>query len=271
VTVESPPVIEYITVEGPPKIEYITIETPPVIEYITVEGPPKIEYITVEAPPIIEYITVESPPKIEYVTVENPGAVDSPGYEEEKWLYLGARIGAGSSIWFDKSDLNPYSDWALPSSSRFYGANAALQASLHLLRFFDLQAEVNLNTDFENILDTTTGKMDRFYSWTLTVPVMAKLLLRGAHTKAAIFAGPYFYIPLFLSGPYYAAERFEYKPNLLGILFGMNAGWKIGGGYLFLDSRFEYDGHWGKRATGISYRNTLKVSLGYERGFFIKK
>ena len=199
--------------------------------------------------------------------------VESPGeFPGNKWLFLGLRAGGGVSLWYDLIEKNQNPNWPELETNVIFNANAALHVSMNLFRFFQLQAEANLTADFANIEDHRIAEKERFTSLALTVPVLAKILLWGGDMKIGIFGGPYFYFPLFQRGPDLLKDRFEYKPSLPGALFGLSVGWPVGSGFLFLDGRYERDGHWGKELEkGVFYRNVFKLSLGYEFGVFSKK
>jgi len=141
------------------------------------------------------------------------------------------------------------------------------------LSFLDHQAEANFNADYGKVEDILTGELTgTFASYSMTFPLMLKLLLRGSQTKVGIFAGAYYYLPLFQTGQKYIPDYYDYKPEPpIGIVAGLSAGWMVGSGFIFIDGRFEYDGHYGADFNGINYRNSIKLSLGYEAGLIRKK
>ena len=195
------------------------------------------------------------------------------GPETEKWLYLGVRGGMGTSQWyFDPSLTASYGNQDITS---FSNANLSLQLSLHVLRFFDIQTETSFNADFGSLANVTSGSLKQeglFVNWSLTVPLLVKLNLRGSHLRAGIFGGVYLYLPLWQTNSDKLGVYFDYKPDLPGIVLGMSLGWKLGPGSLFLDSRFEYDGRWfSSHKDQFYYRNMVKFNIGYEMGFIQKK
>jgi len=210
---------------------------------------------------------------------ENTTALDNPdqwvylGPLPEKWLYLGLRGGMGSSQWY--YDSNQAYSMRNQDITNFWNANLSLQVSVHILPFLDLQTECNFIADFTQLGDITTGvlKEDKmFTSWSLTIPILAKLSLRGSHLKAGIFGGFYFYIPLFQTNGDRLAGYFDYNPHFPGFTFGMSLGWKLGIGYIFLDGRLDFDGRWFNSDRDLFYyRNMARINVGYEIGFINKK
>ena len=209
----------------------------------------------------------------ETTPVDNPDKWVYLGPEREKWLYLGARAGMGSSQWYYDQN-NPFY-LKNQDTSDFLSANLSMQLSFHVMRYLDIQTEANFTADFGSLGDSTSGTVKNdgvFINWSLTVPLLLKLNLRGSHVKAGIFGGAYFYLPLFQTNADKAGDYFDYKPDIPGFIFGMSLGWKAGPGYLFLDGRLEFDGQW--RNSGrdqFYYRNMTKINLGYEVGFINKK
>ena len=210
---------------------------------------------------------------------EGTTALDNPdqwvylGPEPEKWLHLGLRGGAGYSQWFYKPD--PGRAPGSRDTANFWNANAALQAAFHITRFLDIQTEVNVASDFgsvANIIDGSAEGNGTAFAWSLTVPLLLRLGLRGSHLKAGVFGGAHLYLPLGTTNGDSLGDYFDYRPDQPGFTFGLNIGWKLGPGYLFLDGRFEYDGNWYNKDKGpVYYRNSIKVNTGYEFGLFNKK
>ncbi|MCL1837177.1 MAG: hypothetical protein FWG46_06505 [Treponema sp.] len=205
--------------------------------------------------------------------LENPDQWVYLGPEQEKWLHLGVRAGMGTSQWLQKQD--PDSAVRNHNVTEFYSANIALQASFHVLRFLDIQTEFNFNSDF-GVVGYDNGddiqSDDIAASWSLTVPFLIKLNLRGSHLKAGVFGGVYLYVPLATTNAGSLDGYLDYKPDQPGFTFGMSVGWKLGTGCVFLDARFDYDGNWLTEGNGhVNYRNSVRVNAGYEWGFVSKK
>ena len=220
-----------------------------------------------------------------YIPVDETGRsqeTDTIGYDDDiwsedepsgdKWLFLGLRVGSGVSLWYDLIEKNQNPNWPELDTSIFINANAALQVSVNLFRYFQLQAEANFSADINKIEDHRIAEKESFTSLSLSVPVLAKVLLWGGNMKIGVFGGPYFYIPLYQKGSDLLEDRFEYKPRLPGAVFGLSVGWPVGPGFLFLDGRYGRDAHWGKALEkGVFSRNLFKLSVGYEYGLLPKK
>jgi len=204
--------------------------------------------------------------------VDNPDQWVYMGPEREKWLYLGLRGGAGSSQWMYDMSLAP---GLTNNVTDYWSANAAFQLSFHLARFFDIQTEANASADFGPYGDASSGTVKNggvFVNYSMTVPLLLKLSLRGSHLKVDLFGGAYLYFPLGQTNGAALGSYGEYKPDWPGLTFGVSAGWKTGPGYFFLDGRFEYDGLWyNKGRDVVYYRNTFKMNAGYEIGIITKK
>ena len=219
---------------------------------------------------VLSWIDTNGPaePSVVYANAE-----PYPPYEQ-KWLYLGLRGGAGYSRWtYDHGPDYTISDHSIIN---FFGGNIAFQASLHLTHFFYLQTEANLFADFSPVSNFSTGESDGNYlSLALKVPLLIKFVWKGDHLRGGVFAGAYWHLPLHQIGSDTAKESFYYQADLPGFVGGMNVGWRMGPGNLFLDLRMEYDGHWFSSSKEvreeIHYSNTVRFNIGYEIGFFPKR
>jgi len=261
-------------------VEYMVIDRP-----VRAEEPVRTEVVAVPVEPIpILPSAPEWDPNLWYykgpkrlrgqtTPFDDPAKWVYLGPEREKWLYMGLRVGGGSSQWYN--DQNQAYGFSNQSVTNFWTANASMQMSLHLMRHLDIQTEANLCTDFGYLKDVTSGtvKDDKIYfNYYLTVPVLLKLTFRGSHLKTGIFAGAYWYLPLWEINNEKLGDYFKYEPDMPGLTAGMSLGWKTGPGFLFLDGRIDNDGRWfsGKRNV-YYYRNIFKLNIGYEIGFFDKK
>ena len=196
-----------------------------------------------------------------------------PPYEEEpqKWLWLGLSLGGGSSTWFHASAATDNLPAGNHYASLLFNANVAFRVTAHLLRFLDVQTEANVAVDFARYSEFLhSGGDDIVFRWYMTVPLLVKLNLTAGRVRAGVFAGPYVYIPLALQSKAAVDSRFEYEPDFPGFTFGTTIGWKLGPGNIFLDARFNYDGRWDDIWDIVYLRNTIKVNIGYEMGFFKK-
>jgi hypothetical protein len=153
----------------------------------------------------------------------------------------------------------------------FWNANAAIQFSLHLARFFDIQTEANFAADLGKV-SIGGDEPALFSNFSLTVPLLLKLNFQGGRLKTGLYAGAYYYLPLFQINGEALGAYGEFKPDLPGFTFGASIGWKAGSGYLFVDGRFEYDGLWYNYGRDpVYFRNSFKANIGYEWGLGNKK
>jgi hypothetical protein len=188
--------------------------------------------------------------------------------DPEYWLYVGLRAGGGDSTWhFNVFDDNIKREYV----THFLSGNFSLQGAVHLLPWLDLQAEVNLCVDLSQPWNADKAE-GAFSSTYLNIPLLFKFNWRSGNLKAGIYPGVYFYLPLSKKVDEKMGNRFDYKPNPPGFVFGGNIGWKVGPGFLFVDGRFEYDGLFWTPAPADStfYRNLVRLSIGYEMGFLKK-
>jgi hypothetical protein len=196
--------------------------------------------------------------------IVEPEAIEEPEY----WLNLGVRVGGGDSTWhFNVFDNNLKREYV----THFLSGNFSLQGSVNLLSWLAIQAEVNLCVDLSQPWNTDKAE-GTFSSTYLTIPILFKFNWRSGNLKASIFPGMYLYLPLSKKTSGNMGDRFEYKPNPPGFVFGGNIGWKLGPGFLFVDARFEYDGLFWTPAPADStfYRNMVRLSIGYEMGLLKK-
>ena len=189
------------------------------------------------------------------------------GLEEEQltyeanWLYLGLRGGGGYARW----TYDFRNDTLTHEATSMASGNIALQAAVYFTRFFGVQTEANFIADF------IMGK-ESFTSLNLHIPVLLKLTLRGERVKAGIFGGAYLHLPLTRLGDEDLVKHYHYRSDLPGFVFGLSSAWRLGPGNIFIDGRFEYDGHWfNPDVEMINYRNSVRLNIGYEIGFFRKR
>ena len=209
---------------------------------------------------------------LETINVE-PVQAENVVKEIEHWLYLGIRGGGGSSQWYN--DQNHAYGFPNQDITSFWAANASLQVSLHIFRYFDIQTEANFAADIGSLGDIKTGSITSdgvFVNWYMTVPLLFKLNFSNSKLKIGLYAGAYYYLPLAQMNNDMLGGYFDYEPSIPGVTFGTTLGWKIGPGCLFFDSRFEYDGRWYSDTRDVFYyRNLIKFNLGYEIGLIKKR
>jgi hypothetical protein len=223
------------------------------------------------------------PPVTETETAGLPGPESKPPEPEmaEKWLYAGAR--AGSSFGFyTRTDSQPF----LENQTDYYlNLNAAVYGAVQLFSFFAVQPELALFSDFAPFKIASRvpgpgGAADLelhsapFFSWSLMVPLSAKLTLRRPRYFAALFAGVYLTLPLgrMRNERYGGDFQFTVYPPM-GYHAGVNMGIQAGPGLVFLDLRWVSDIGETRKDTGemLYKRNLVTISAGYELGFFPKR
>ncbi|GHV93371.1 hypothetical protein AGMMS50268_38740 [Spirochaetia bacterium] len=196
-----------------------------------------------------------------------------PPPEPEKWLWVGAR-GGMSFRFYNRTEAIPFYEEGI---LYFLNLNGAFQASVHLLPWLDVQAELDFTSDDAPFTVTggTEDKTDPFISQSLTFPLLARFNLRKGYLMAGALLGPYVFVPLGQMKNKTMGGSFDYKMDVpLGYIAGINIGMKLGPGYLFLDTRWAADFGTLQRASdgaNLYQRSGVTLSIGYEMGFFDKK
>jgi len=204
--------------------------------------------------------------------MDNPEEWVYLGPEGAKWLSLGARAGGGSSMWY--YDLGVPNALGNDNVSEFWNMNGALHAALNLSRFFAIQTELNFSADFGKYADGSSGVIEEktFANMSMIIPLLLRFNLIGSHLRAGIFAGVHFNIPLAVIEGEALGDYANFKPDIPGFTFGLNIGWRLGPGNIFMDGRFEYDGLWFNYGRDpVYFRNSFKVNLGYEWAILDKR
>jgi hypothetical protein len=200
---------------------------------------------------------------------ESPKTIMEDLFSPEDWLYLGFRLGSGSSDWFYYEDKT-HRVIRQPVTI-LYNFNMAFQVSAQVLPFLALQTEMLFTTDFNSTGKITSGETSEgglLSMWAIHIPFLVKFTINHYNLKVGIFGGINIYLPLFETGDESVRQYFSYKPDQPGLVFGASFGYKLGPGFLFLDGRFEYDGHWrtDEKTDAMYYRNLVKFGIGYEFG-----
>ncbi|GHV70802.1 hypothetical protein AGMMS49928_19990 [Spirochaetia bacterium] len=209
------------------------------------------------------------PPKL----TDTIGAVEPVEPDPEKWLWLGLRVGS-SLRFYDRPDRLSFKENSI--SSYFLNLNTALQASVHLLPWLAVQAEVDFTTDNAPFTPDTASatKTNPFYSRSLMFPLLVRLNIHKGSMIAGLLAGPYFFLPLGRMRNDALGGSFDYKMDLpIGYTAGFNIGVKLGLGYLFLDIRWAEDLGTLQRVSdgvGLYKRSGVTFSIGFEMSFFDK-
>jgi TolB-like protein len=206
---------------------------------------------------------------------------------KSQWLYLGVR-GGMSIRSYTMSQKSELASADLTFTEGFVGFEGSLQIALQLLPInnlasFALQTELIIASDklaFKSSTKTASGRFltGSFEFSALQVPLMVKFSYRPANFLLAGFAGVYLTIPtsdmqVTLKGTLNDGSTNSSYSAPLGIVFGANAGLKLGPGALFADLRGAIDTgdtvH--KNDTPLFHRVALSLSLGYEIGLFNRR
>ncbi|MFP3090216.1 PorT family protein [Treponema sp. TIM-1] len=267
-----PPVVKWIfsNIAQPAAVapEIIVAIPQEMTSEILVEIP---QEVTVEIIPEIAPETVEEP--AEETAEETIAEGDTGGDGEHPAsprLYLGLRGGASFNT-YEIRGTGTYQSGAVKS----IGLETALAAELRILRFLSVQAEAAFNLEyFKPSMLKHWGSEEIFTSdlyrvMSFQVPLLVKLPLTFEQWRPSVYLGPYIMLPLLpiknTEGSYF------YRINLpIGIIFGMDLGYTLGPGELFLDLRYEMDlGMTIVRATSFQYtQNRISMTLGYRFGLW---
>ena len=214
-----------------------------------------------------------------------PPAMDS---WKNNWLYLGFRAGGGFVPAFFDEDLD---------RSNF---NVAFSVMGQITEWFGAQVELmysyikeNDNGEFydgNNFIGYSTGTRDLSI---LTVPLLARFILRPNNFSFGAIFGPYIAFPLGTMDSSGTVGGGNYKSSItlknpgFGIMSGVNFGYHIGPGVLFLDIRGYIDinktDFSGKgysivnnrridnTSTGDWGNGSLNFCIGYELGVLKKR
>ena len=175
---------------------------------------------------------------------------------KHKWFYLGGRIGFSPRTYYLNS--------VFESQQKYSAFEGAAQVSLQMLDNLALQSEAVFSKDTISVESSNIS----VESFSLTVPVLAKLTFRPAFFYLAFFGGTYFSFPLGQMSVTSdgSSKSYDFK-NPIGILGGADIGFKAGPGVLFADLRFGKDIGYVKANNADQYsRFSTSLSLGYELG-----
>ena len=179
----------------------------------------------------------------------------------ENWLHIGLRAGGGESILYHDREHN--------NSVNVLNLNFAFQAAANIIPLLTVQSELIFSNNF-NLPGSDTSITGDNSFWYLSVPVLVMFNLSSEPLKSGIYAGPYWYLPPIGEKSGVAETFFNNKPTF-GLTIGLNAGYKLGPGFLFMDIRFNSDLYFGNENRKLKYYpHGNMISLGYELGFFKK-
>ncbi|MDR0552383.1 MAG: outer membrane beta-barrel protein [Spirochaetaceae bacterium] len=183
-----------------------------------------------------------------------------PGEWNTKIWYIGAQAGF-TQHWYE---INQDFDW---TTDPYNGFTAAVQTRVHFSSLaVGLEAVFSQDTVKANEPDVSLS------TTTIQIPLLARLMYRGAKGGIGIFAGPYYTLSMgdMTVSANNKTKHYEYQ-SAFGGLAGIVFGFKAGPGFLFVDGRAGLDFGF-VRADGVDqyHRNLWSISMGYEIGLFDK-
>lgn len=209
---------------------------------------------------------------------DNP--VPATNAHKDRWLFIGARVGPSLRIY------TPIGDTAFTGGDTFGPSlDAGVQADIRFTALFGLQAEAVFTWDHASnwryALNAASDALYRytyhFQSFSLQVPLTAKLNFYPGKFRVSPFCGGYVIVPLGemkTGSPRPQDEDASFSYTLsppAGLLGGLSIGYPLKHGILFADIRYAAD----LGAPDLSgsemetyRRHALSLSLGVEFGFF---
>ncbi|MDR3303481.1 MAG: hypothetical protein LBS86_03630 [Treponema sp.] len=204
---------------------------------------------------------------------------------KDKWLFLGLRGGFSLLPYTLADDLSP--DNGISSLDTSFSYDGALQIGVQLTSFLAIQAEALVTWEkvsysgeylYTGYYNTNLSYSASFTSLSLLTPVLLKLTARPGNVLLSLFGGGYYAIPLgqmTYDSSEYGEASYDYSIPF-GWMAGVNLGFKLGPGALFLDAR--YTGALGftsisdGQGTRQVYKRTpLSFSIGYEIGLINRR
>ncbi|MDR2662538.1 MAG: outer membrane beta-barrel protein [Treponema sp.] len=204
------------------------------------------------------------------------GASDTK--ERPPWLYLGLRAG-GSFGWYC---FQPTSDYN-PGNNTGIAVEGGLVVELRLFSFFSLQMGGEFIYEVFNaprtVLEEGTLFIDTFTIKSLMFPLVMKVPLKFERFVLSLYAGAYYNLFLWdaekVSGN--SGEKDSAAVNMLsplGLTVGIDIGFPVGPGELFVDFRYGVNPHAasiGENASPLYIKDRAVVCLGYKFGIGGKK
>ncbi|MDR1316741.1 MAG: hypothetical protein LBK13_07695 [Spirochaetales bacterium] len=197
---------------------------------------------------------------------------------KRKWLYFGARGGFSYRHYqMSKDDFDPETTETESGFPYEIAAHLALQFSPLLA----LQVEGIYTYDtveYSGISGPPSGSFRAsFDSSSIMIPVLLKIQGRPDIFKFSLFAGGYYVYHRDKMKYEIGGSRAEYDYKVpFGFVGGIDAGFKVGPGVLFLDARFAIDAgktsiqDSGGKSLALYDRMMGSFTVGYELGLFEK-
>jgi TolB-like protein len=190
---------------------------------------------------------------------------------KNKWVYFGLR-GGGSLRGYTLNE-----DIPIDSPDMGLTFEGAVQLSFQFTSWLALQAEGIFTRDRVEY-QGADGYEASFTDLSVTLPLALKFTFRPGPVLIAPFAGAYYNLPVGdMAFESTSGEESYSFSRPLGVMGGLDLGFKLGPGVLFLDARYGMDlGYTTVSDAGgtlqIYKRDpVLSVSVGYEIGIFNRK
>ena len=194
--------------------------------------------------------------------------------QSNRRLTAGLRAGVSPHLWTLSDDIDGNAE--SPST----GFEPAVQAAFYFSNHFALQTELALSRDIVSYSGSEQGSLytASFKSYSLRIPLLARVTFRPGNFAVSGFGGVSFNIPLGTMDTHStlydsSSYRFSIPP---GYVAGINAGIRLGSGYLFSDIRFSGDFTTtvirdDSGTLALYQRNTWSFSIGYEFEFLLNR
>jgi hypothetical protein len=207
---------------------------------------------------------------VEFVEEQKEAPPKEASPWSNNWLYIGARGGASLHFFTLSDDVKG----DVEPNNITYEAGGYL--SLQLNPILALQVEALYTTD--KVSYSGEGYKASFELQSLMFPALLKLTFRPGNFLFALFAGGYFVLPLGqlkTSSDVDGDAAFDASIPI-GVVGGINLGFKLGPGALFVDARYGMElGNTsitdGKGNLAIYSRAMASFTLGYEIGIITRK
>lgn len=185
-------------------------------------------------------------------------------------FYMGMWLAGSTSSYFSRMTGN-YD----PGMSQGFGINAAFLLGYRPWRFLSFQVEGIFNLDVFRVFsikqenNQVIHTSNQEISMSLLLPLLFRIPLVEEKFSLSPILGPYFIISMGHSD-----ERGSYQARWdlpIGIMLGMDMGYSLGPGELFVNLRYGQDFGTTIVSSGLQYtQNRVMISVGY-RFEFIKK
>jgi hypothetical protein len=223
--------------------------------FLVTEAPPP------PPPPVVTADTSNATRMAPIVNLIN--AVPDDDTWKNKWIYMGAKFGP-SLHFYMAGDDSPNKD-----DNQNFTVEAGVEISVQALDFLTIQTEANFgmdNADYRDLTDPANPAVDHVYKASyLYFPLLLKGVIKPGRTfLVEPYGGAYLNLDLGLG---------DMQLPIGGWLAGLDVGFKVGSGVLFIDLRYTTDLLDATVANELieTRRHTATISAGYKIGFLNRK